>query len=125
MKFFSRLSVFDDLPARLIALPFRPNNTISRRKYMGHWIWQLLVGLIVGILARFLLPGREALPEGALGLLLTAIIGVVGALIGTWIGRSLWGGENYTAGWIMSILGAIILLILFRLLFGRGSATTS
>ena len=92
---------------------------------MGHWIWQLLVGLIVGILARFLLPGREALPEGALGLLLTAIIGVVGALIGTWIGRSLWGGENYTAGWIMSILGAIILLILFRLLFGRGSATTS
>ena len=87
-------------------------------------IWQLIVGLIVGVLARLILPGKEAFPEGALGWLLTAILGILGALIGTFIGRALWGGENYAAGWIMSILGAIVLLLLVRLLFGRGTATT-
>ena len=87
-------------------------------------IWQLIVGLIIGVLARLILPGKEAFPEGALGWLLTAILGILGALIGTFIGRALWGGENYAAAWIMSILGAIILLLLVRLLFGRGTATT-
>ena len=87
-------------------------------------IWQLIVGLIVGVLARLILPGKEAFPEGALGWLLTAILGILGALIGTFIGRALWGGENYAAGWIMSILGALVLLLLVRLLFGRGTATT-
>ena len=85
-------------------------------------IWQLIVGLIVGILARMLLPGKEALPSGALGWLLTAILGVAGAYIGTLIGGALWGGAGYTAGWIMSILGSILLLLLVRLLFGRSSS---
>jgi uncharacterized membrane protein YeaQ/YmgE (transglycosylase-associated protein family) len=92
---------------------------------MFHIIGQLIVGLIVGVIARLLLPGREAFPEGALGWLLTAILGVVGALIGGVIARSLWAGENYTAGWIMSIVGAIILLLIVRLIFGRGGATTT
>lgn len=87
-------------------------------------IWQLIVGLIVGALARLILPGREAFPDGALGWLLTAILGVLGALVGTFIGRALWGGENYAAGWIMSILGAVILVWVVRLIFGRGAATT-
>ncbi|MFL6469108.1 MAG: GlsB/YeaQ/YmgE family stress response membrane protein [Pyrinomonadaceae bacterium] len=87
-------------------------------------IGQLIVGLIVGILARFLLPGREAFPEGPLGWLLTALLGIAGAFIGGMIARTLWAGENYAAGWIMSIVGAIILLLLVRLIFGRGSATT-
>jgi len=85
-----------------------------------HIIWQLIVGLIVGVLARFLLPGREAFPAGALGWLLTALLGIAGAFLGTWIGGMLWGGENYAAGWIMSIIGAILLLLIVRLLFGRG-----
>ena len=87
---------------------------------MGSIIWQLIIGLIVGILARFLLPGKEAFPDGALGWLLTALLGVAGAFIGTFIGGALWGGDNYTAGWIMSILGAVILLLLVRLVMGRG-----
>ena len=86
-------------------------------------IWQLIVGLIVGVLARLILPGREAFPAGALGWLLTAILGIAGAFLGTWIGATLWGGENYAAGWIMSILGAIVLLLIVRLIFGRGGAT--
>jgi uncharacterized membrane protein YeaQ/YmgE (transglycosylase-associated protein family) len=84
-------------------------------------IWQLIVGLIVGVIARFLLPGKEAFPEGALGWLLTALLGVAGAFIGGMIARSLWADAGYTAGWIMSILGAILLLLIVRLIFGKGS----
>ncbi|MEZ5425228.1 MAG: GlsB/YeaQ/YmgE family stress response membrane protein [Pyrinomonadaceae bacterium] len=84
-------------------------------------IWQLIVGLIIGAIARLLLPGREPIAPGALGWLITALIGMGGALIGTLIGRSLWGGAGYTAGWIMSILGAILLLLLARFLFNRSS----
>ena len=87
-------------------------------------IGQLIGGLIVGIIARLILPGKEALPEGALGWLLTAILGIAGAYVGGFIARSLWAGENYAAGWIMSILGAVILLLLVRMLFGRGSSAS-
>jgi uncharacterized membrane protein YeaQ/YmgE (transglycosylase-associated protein family) len=86
-------------------------------------IGQLIGGLIVGIIARLLLPGKEALPDGALGWLVTAVVGIVGALIGGVIARALWANENYAAGWIMSILGAIILLILVRMVFGRSSSS--
>ena len=90
---------------------------------MFHLIGQLIVGLIVGVLARLILPGREAFPPGALGWLLTAVLGIAGAFLGTMIGGALWGGENYAAGWIMSIVGAIVLLLLVRLVFGRGTNT--
>lgn len=92
---------------------------------MFHLIGQLIVGLIVGVIARLLLPGREAFPAGALGWLLTAILGIAGAFLGGLIARSLWAGENYTVGWIMSIVGAIILLLIVRLLFGRGGTTAA
>lgn len=86
-------------------------------------IWQLIVGLIVGVLARFLLPGKEAFPDGPLGWLLTALLGIGGALIGGVIARTLWAGENYAAGWIMSILGAILLLLIVRMVMGRGGSS--
>jgi uncharacterized membrane protein YeaQ/YmgE (transglycosylase-associated protein family) len=86
-------------------------------------IGQLIGGLIVGVLARLLLPGREAFPEGPLGWLLTAVLGIAGAFLGGMIARSLWAEENYAAGWIMSIIGAILLLLIVRLIFGRGGTT--
>lgn len=82
-------------------------------------IGQLIGGLIVGILARFLLPGKEAFPDGPLGWLLTAILGIAGAFLGGFIARTLWASENYAAGWIMSIIGAIILLLIVRLIMGN------
>jgi len=91
---------------------------------MFNIIGQLIVGLIVGVLARLLLPGREAFPPGALGWVLTALLGVAGAFVGSIIARALWAGENYAVGWIMSILGAIVLLVLVRMIFGRGTTTT-
>ena len=90
---------------------------------MLNLIWQLIVGLIVGVIARLVLPGKEAFPDGALGWLLTALLGIVGAFIGGMIARALWAGEAYTAGWIMSILGAVILLLIVRLLFGNKGTT--
>lgn len=86
-------------------------------------IWQLIIGLIVGVLARLILPGKEAFPEGALGWLLTAILGIVGAIIGGFIARAIWADTNYVAGWIMSIIGAILLLLLVRLVMGNRGST--
>jgi uncharacterized membrane protein YeaQ/YmgE (transglycosylase-associated protein family) len=88
-------------------------------------IWQLIAGLIVGALARLIMPGREgAFPAGWLGWVLTALLGVAGAFIGGIIARALWASSNYTAGWIMSILGAVILVWAVRLIFGRGHTTS-
>ena len=88
----------------------------------GSIIWTLIIGIVVGALARLLLPGKEAFPPGALGWLLTAVLGIIGALLGTWVGGALWGGANYQAGWIMSIIGAIVVLLLVRLVMGRRAA---
>jgi len=85
-------------------------------------VWQLIVGLIVGVLARLILPGREAFPDGALGWLLTALLGIAGAFIGGMIARAIWADAGYAAGWIMSILGAILLLLIVRVLFGNRNA---
>jgi uncharacterized membrane protein YeaQ/YmgE (transglycosylase-associated protein family) len=85
----------------------------------GSMIWTLIIGIIVGALARLLLPGKEAFPPGGMGWLLTAVLGIVGAFLGTFIGAALWGGENYAAGWTMSIIGAILVLLLVRFVMGR------
>jgi uncharacterized membrane protein YeaQ/YmgE (transglycosylase-associated protein family) len=85
----------------------------------------LIIGLIVGAIARLLIPGKEAIAPGALGWLITALIGIVGSMLGGFIARSLWRGDDYTAGWIMSIIGAVILLLLYRFIAAKmGRATT-
>src|SRR5207247_11471549 len=74
-------------------------------------IWTLVIGLVVGAIAKLLMPGKD--PGGCI---ITILLGVAGAFVGTWIGR-LFAGENYFAGWIMSIVCAVILLLLCRLIF--------
>jgi len=92
---------------------------------LGSLIWTLIIGLIVGAIARLLIPGREAISSGALGWLITALVGIAGAFLGTFIARSLWRGEGYAAGWIMSVIGAVILLLIYRFIAARmGSRTT-
>jgi uncharacterized membrane protein YeaQ/YmgE (transglycosylase-associated protein family) len=80
-------------------------------------LWQLFVGLIIGVLARLLLPGKEVIASGVIGWLMTAFIGMGGSFLGTMAGRAIWKNDNYKAGWILSILGAMALLLLFRFLF--------
>lgn len=78
-------------------------------------IGMAIFGLIVGVAAKVLLPGKD--PGG---IVITALIGMAGSMIGTWIGRTFFGYRpGQSAGWIMSIIGAIILLLLYRSIFGR------
>lgn len=83
---------------------------------MGNLIGQIIFGLVVGIIAKFLMPGRD--PGG---FIITAIIGIVGAVVGTFIGRALWGEANYQAGWIAAVFGSILLLAGYRFIAGSGS----
>ena len=84
---------------------------------MFHIIGQLISGLIVGALAQLVLLGNDPGGLSIRGLLFTAFIGMGGSFVGTFAGRAIFGKEKYAAGWIMSIIGAIALLILFRFLF--------
>ena len=72
------------------------------------------IGLVVGVIAKLLTPGRD--PGGCI---ITMLLGIAGAWLGTFIGRATFGGEGYTAQWIMSIIGAMILLLIYRIIFGK------
>jgi uncharacterized membrane protein YeaQ/YmgE (transglycosylase-associated protein family) len=81
---------------------------------MGHLIGQILFGLVVGVIAKLIMPGRD--PGG---IFITILLGIAGALVGTFVGRMLWGGPDYSAGWLTAILGSILLLALYRVIAGR------
>ncbi|MCC6589288.1 MAG: GlsB/YeaQ/YmgE family stress response membrane protein [Bryobacterales bacterium] len=71
------------------------------------WIF---FGLIVGVIAKLLVPGRD--PGG---IIVTILLGIVGSILGGWVGRVMgWYAPGEPAGWIMSILGAIVVLLLFK-----------
>ena len=75
----------------------------------------IIVGLIVGAVAKLLMPGKD--PGG---FIVTILLGIAGALIATYGGQALgWYKPGQAAGWIMSIVGAMILLLLYRLFFKR------
>jgi uncharacterized membrane protein YeaQ/YmgE (transglycosylase-associated protein family) len=75
----------------------------------------ILFGLIVGIVAKFLMPGRD--PGG---FIVTILLGIVGALLGGWLGRAVgWYGEGDPVGFVMAVLGSIVLLALYRMLARR------
>ena len=83
---------------------------------MGVLGW-IFFGLIVGAIAKLLMPGRD--PGGWI---ITILLGVVGALLGGWIGRAAgWYGPNDGAGFLMSLLGAIVILAIYRMAFVRRS----
>ena len=81
---------------------------------MGILGW-ILFGLIVGALAKLVMPGRD--PGG---IIVTMLLGIAGAIIGGFIGRAMGlYGEGEAAGFIMSFLGAVVLLALYRFFVGR------
>jgi uncharacterized membrane protein YeaQ/YmgE (transglycosylase-associated protein family) len=84
---------------------------------MGILGW-ILFGLIVGALAKLVMPGRD--PGG---IIVTMLLGIAGAVLGGFVGRALgFYGENEAAGFVMSFLGAVILLALYRMMIGRRTA---
>jgi len=81
---------------------------------MGILSW-IVFGLVVGIVAKLLMPGRD--PGG---FIVTVLLGIAGALFGGFIGRAMgFYGPDQPAGWLMSIAGAIVLLVLYRLMIRR------
>ena len=75
---------------------------------MSGFIWILVVGLIAGLIARFLLPG----PNNPQGFVLTAVLGIAGAFVATWIGQSIgWYRPDQGAGIIGATIGALVVLV--------------
>lgn len=84
-------------------------------------LW-ILFGLIVGVIAKLLTPGRD--PGG---FIITTLLGIAGALLGGFLGRAIGIYPTYqsTGGFFMSILGAVILLAIYHVVFGRRGRTVS
>ncbi len=80
-----------------------------------HFLWMLIIGLVVGALAKLIMPGKD--PGG---IIVTMLIGIAGALIAGFLGRAVgWYNEGEPAGFIASVVGAILLLIIYRIVVGR------
>lgn len=80
-----------------------------------HLLWMIVVGLIVGALAKLIMPGRD--PGG---IIVTILLGIAGSVVAGLVGRAVgWYSEGQPAGFIASIIGAIIILAIYRLIRGR------
>lgn len=78
-------------------------------------IWTILIGFIAGLVARALLPGKQAM-----GFILTAALGIVGSLIATYLGQAMgWYTAGAGAGFIASVLGALVVLVIYGMVVRR------
>jgi uncharacterized membrane protein YeaQ/YmgE (transglycosylase-associated protein family) len=84
---------------------------------MFSFIGAIVIGLLVGLVAKLLMPGRD--PGGVI---VTILLGMGGALLATYLGQSIgWYGPGQAAGFIGAVIGAIIILVLYRMLVRRSS----
>lgn len=78
-------------------------------------LWTILIGLAVGAVAKLIMPGDD--PGG---IIITTLLGIAGAFVARYVGMSMgWYSETEAAGFLASVVGAIVLLALYRLLFRR------
>ncbi len=81
-------------------------------------LYTIIIGLVVGVIAKLLMPGKD--PGG---FIITTLIGIAGAMLAKFIGQAMgWYTAGESAGFIAAVVGAIILLILYRMLTGRRSS---
>lgn len=84
---------------------------------MLHYLWVAIIGLVAGALAKLLIPGKD--PGG---IFITMLLGIAGAFLGTFIGRAVGHyGPDQGAGFIMSTIGAVILLLIYHFFRRRQS----
>ena len=84
-------------------------------------IFTILIGLLIGIVAKFLMPGKD--PGG---FIITTLLGIAGAFVAKYIGQALnWYQQGEPAGFIASVIGAIILLALYRMVLGGRRTRTA
>ncbi len=78
-------------------------------------LWTILIGFVIGVIAKFLHPGKENM-----GLVLTTALGIAGSLVATFLGRLVgFYGEGEAAGFLMAVVGAIVLLVVYTLVRGK------
>ncbi|WP_439552952.1 GlsB/YeaQ/YmgE family stress response membrane protein [Falsiroseomonas sp.] len=83
------------------------------------FIWTIIIGLIAGAIAKFVMPGRD--PGG---IIVTILLGIVGALVATWLGQAIgWYRAGEGAGLIGAVVGAIIVLVVYRMVARRDAVT--
>jgi uncharacterized membrane protein YeaQ/YmgE (transglycosylase-associated protein family) len=88
---------------------------------MLHWIWEAIIGLIVGALAKLVMPGKD--PGG---IWITMGLGVAGSLLATLLGKAVgWYGQGEAAGFITSLVGAVVLLAIYRLYKSKTGSSAS
>jgi uncharacterized membrane protein YeaQ/YmgE (transglycosylase-associated protein family) len=82
-----------------------------------NWLYIILIGLVVGVLARLLKPGRDRM-----GVILTILLGIAGALLAGWFGRTMgWYSPGEPAGFIGALIGAIVILVVVAMFRGKRS----
>ena len=80
-----------------------------------YWIWLILIGLVIGAVAKLLMPGKD--PGG---FIVTILLGIAGSIVATRLGRAIgWYQEGQSAGFIMSVLGAVLLLAIYHFIRKR------
>ena len=78
-------------------------------------LYTLLIGLVIGAVAKFLMPGRD--PGGCI---ITILLGIAGSFVASYLGQAMgWYLPGQPAGFIFSVIGAMILLLIYRMLFAR------
>src|SRR5687768_5935278 len=120
---------FSSTPARAVSIrtsmsggatadvPYLAHNCPRRVATMFGVLAWIVFGVIVGAIAKLLMPGRD--PGG---FIVTMLLGIAGALVGGFLGRAAgWYGPNDAAGFLMSLFGAVVLLLLYRMIIGRRS----
>lgn len=81
----------------------------------SNWLYIILIGFVVGVLARLLKPGRDSM-----GIIMTILLGIAGAIVAGWVGQQMgWYAQGQAAGFIGALLGAIAILIVVSLFRGR------
>jgi uncharacterized membrane protein YeaQ/YmgE (transglycosylase-associated protein family) len=81
---------------------------------MLNLLWEMIIGLVVGVVAKFFMPGQD--PGGVW---ITMIIGIAGSILATYLGQAIgWYQAGQGAGFIMSVVGAILLLLIYRVIRG-------
>jgi uncharacterized membrane protein YeaQ/YmgE (transglycosylase-associated protein family) len=82
---------------------------------MGAFLWTLIIGLVVGAIAKLLTPGKD--PGGCI---ITMLLGVAGAFVAGYLGRLVgWYQPGQPAGFIASVIGAMLLLLIYRMIAGK------
>ncbi len=80
-------------------------------------LWMIIIGFVIGLVARAIMPGRDSA-----GFIVTTVLGILGAVIAGFLGQSLgWYAPGEPAGFIASVIGALLVLFVYRAAIGRRS----